>query len=115
MAVKVLIQRKVKPSNEREFNTVVRELRSKAIHAQGYISGETLCSIDDPSARLAISTWATLEDWNRWADSAERKALQQRMDNVLEEPTKVMPYRYESISPEVEEILTGLEASVQDE
>jgi antibiotic biosynthesis monooxygenase (ABM) superfamily enzyme len=115
MAVKVLIQRKVKPANEREFNTVVRELRSKAIHAQGYISGETLCSIDDPSAHLAISTWATLEDWNRWADSPERKALQERMDTVLEGPTKVMPYRYESISPEVEEILTGLEASVQDE
>jgi heme-degrading monooxygenase HmoA len=115
MAVKILIQRKVKPGREKEFNTLVRELRSKAIHAQGYISGETLCSIEDPSVRLAISTWTSPEDWNRWAEFPERRALQQKIDGLLEGPTKVIPYRYESISPEVDAILTALEATVQDE
>ena len=42
MAVKILIQRKVKPGMEKEFNETVKELRSMAIHAQGYISGEDL-------------------------------------------------------------------------
>jgi heme oxygenase (mycobilin-producing) len=115
MAVKILIQRKVKPAREKELNTAVRELRSKAIHAQGYISGETLCSIEDPSVHLVMSTWKSLEDWNRWADSPERKVFQQTIDALLEEPTTIIPYRYESVSPEVDEILTGLESSVQDE
>jgi heme-degrading monooxygenase HmoA len=115
MAVKILIERKVKLAREKELNTAVRELRSKAIHAQGYISGETLCSIEDPSVHLVISTWKSLEDWNRWADSPERKAFQQKIDAMLEEPTKITPYRYESVSPEVDKILTGLESSVQDE
>ena len=64
MAVKILIQRKVKPGKEKELYETVRELRSMAIHAEGYISGETLCSIEDPSVRLVISTWKSLEDWN---------------------------------------------------
>jgi len=98
MAVKILIRRKVKPSKERELNETVKELRSKAIHAQGYISGEALCSIEDPSVHLVISTWKSLEDWNHWADSPERKAFQQKTDAMLAEPTKITPYRYESIS-----------------
>ena len=115
MAVRILIQRKIRPGSEKELNEAVRELRSKAIHAQGYISGETLCSIEDPSIHLVMSAWRSLEDWNRWADSAERKAFQQKVDAILEEPTRVTPYQYESISPNVDEIFTGLEFSVQDE
>jgi len=48
MAVKILIQRKVKPGKEKELNETVKELRSKAIHAEGYISGEIFCSIKGP-------------------------------------------------------------------
>jgi len=115
MAVKILIQRKIKPGKENEFGKALRELRSKAIHAQGYISGETLCSIEDPSLHLVISTWNTLEDWNRWANSAERKAFQKRTDVMLDGPTNVTPYQYESTLPNADEILTALESSVQDE
>ena len=115
MAVKVLIQRKIRPEKENELGDAIRELRSKAIHAQGYISGETLRSIEDPSLHLVISTWKSLEDWNHWANSPERKAFQQKTDALLEEPTKVTPYQYESLSPNVDELLSGLESSVQDE
>ena len=32
-------------------------------------------------------------------DLLERKAFQQKTDAMLEEPTKIIPYHYESISP----------------
>ena len=115
MAVKILIQRKIRPGKENEFGKALRELRSQAIHAQGYISGETLLAVGDPSLHLVISTWNRLEDWHRWANSAERKVFQDKTDAMLEGPTKVTPYQYESTSPHVEEILTALESSVQDE
>ena len=57
MAVKILIQRKIRPGKENEFGKALRELRSQAIHAQGYISGETLLAVGDPSLHLVISTW----------------------------------------------------------
>ena len=115
MSVKVLIQRKVQPGKEKELNAAVRELRSKAIHAQGYISGETLCSTEDPSVHLVISAWRGIEDWNRWANSPEREAFQKKLDPILEVPTEVTTYQYEAIAPSTDEILAGLEASVQDE
>ena len=115
MAVKILIQRKVRPGRENEFGEALRKLRSKAIHAQGYISGETLHSVEEPSLHLVISTWKSLEDWNRWANSPERKAFGENTDAMLQEPAKVTPYQYESNLPHVDAILSSLEFSIQDE
>ena len=115
MAVKILIYRKIKPGREKELSEAVRELRSKAIHAQGYISGEALRSIEDPSLHLVISTWKSIGDWTNWLNTPERKAFQQKINAILEEPAKITPYEYESISPNMDEILTGLELNVQDE
>ena len=115
MAVKILISRKVRPGKEKELSEAVRALRFKAMYAQGYISGETLRSVEDPSSHLVISTWKSIEDWNDWFNTPERKAFQQKTDALLEEPTKITPYQYESLSPNVDELLTGLESSVQDE
>jgi antibiotic biosynthesis monooxygenase (ABM) superfamily enzyme len=115
MSVKILIQRKVKPGKDHELNAAVRELRSLAIHAPGYISGETLRSVEDPSIHLVISTWSEIDDWNRWANSPERKAFEKKIAALLQAPTSVACYRYEAIAPSMDDILTGLEASVQDE
>jgi heme-degrading monooxygenase HmoA len=115
MAIKILIHRKVKRGKEKELSEAVRNLRSKIIHAGGYISGETLRSIEDPSLYLVISTWRSLEDWNRWTGSLDRKAFQQNTEPMLEEPTKITSYEYESPSVNVEEILNRLSSSVQDE
>jgi heme-degrading monooxygenase HmoA len=115
MAIKILIHRKVRRGKEKELSEAVRNLRSKIVHAGGYISGETLRSIEDPSLYLVISTWRSLEDWNRWTDSPDRKAFQQQTDPMLDEPAKITSYEYESPSVNVEEILTRLSSSVQDE
>lgn len=95
MAVKILIHRRIKPGKEEELSQAVREIRSKAMNAPGFISGETLRSVEDPSVHLVISTWKTLEDWNRWINTPERKAFEQRISAILAEPTKISPYQYE--------------------
>jgi heme-degrading monooxygenase HmoA len=113
MAVKILIQRKIKPGNEKELSEAVRDLRSKAAYAEGYISGETLCSIEDPSVHLVISTWKSIEDWNNWFNTPERKAFQEKMDAILEEPTKIARYEYEFFSLDVGETFSRLEFTVE--
>jgi len=115
MAVKILIYRKVRPGKEKELSEAVRNLRSKAIHAEGYISGEALRSIEDPSVHLVMSTWKSIEDWNNWLNTPERKAFQQKIDAILEEPTKITPYEYESFPVNADETLSGLEFSVEGE
>ena len=115
MAVKVLIQRRIKPGKEKALIEAVQELRTKAIRTPGYISGEILRAIEDPSLHLVISTWKSIDDWNRWVNSSERKACQQKIDAILEEPTKITPYEYEFLSVNVDTALTGLEFSVEGE
>jgi heme-degrading monooxygenase HmoA len=115
MAVKILIYRKVRPGKEKELSEAVRNLRSKAIHAEGYISGETLRSIEDPSVHLVISTWKGIEDWHNWFNTPERKAFQKKIDAILEEPAKIAPYEYESFPVNAAETLSSFEFSVEGE
>jgi heme-degrading monooxygenase HmoA len=115
MAVKILIHRKIKPGKEKELSEAVRALRFKAMYARGYISGETLRSMEDPSVHLVISTWKSIEDWNNWINTPERKAFQQKIDTILEEPTKITPYKYESFPVNADETLSSLEFSVEGE
>ena len=95
MAIKVLIQRRIKRGKEKEFNQLVRELRTKALHVGGFISGETLQSLEDPAVHLTISTWKSMTDFTNWITSPDRKETQEKMDLILEEPTKMTPFQYE--------------------
>jgi heme oxygenase (mycobilin-producing) len=115
MAVKILISRKIKPGREKELSEAVRALRFKAMVAQGYISGETLRSVEDPFIQLVISTWESIEDWNNWFNSRERQAFQEKMEVILEEPSKIAPYEYESFRVHADETLSSLEFAVEGE
>jgi heme-degrading monooxygenase HmoA len=95
MAVKILIQRRIKPGKEGELNQAVKQLRSKAVHSAGFISGETLRSVEDPLVHLVICTWKSLEDWNAWVQTAERKGLEEEIKEILTQPEKITPYQYE--------------------
>lgn len=95
MAVKILIERKIKPGKEKEFNDIVKKLRSQAMHTEGFISGETLRSVEEPSIHLVISTWKSLEDWKKWSASQDRKKARNGLDAILEKPTKMTPFQYE--------------------
>jgi len=115
MAIKVLIKRKIRPEKEKELSEVMKELRSIAIRTTGYISGETLRSIEEPSLHVVFSTWKSIEDWKSWVNSSERKALEQKTVPILEEPTKVTPYEYEFFSLNADKALADLEYSGEGE
>ena len=63
MAIRVLIERRIVPENQPLLSSLLMRLRSKAMQARGYISGETLRSLQDPNEYLVISTWNSLDDW----------------------------------------------------
>ncbi len=92
---KILIQRKIKAGAEEEFKRLMREVLSSAAHADGFISGETLQSIDDPTVHVTISQWNDMSSWNAWINSPERKKKQEKYDKILAEPMKIMALHYE--------------------
>lgn len=83
MAIKVIIERRVKEGRETDMMNVLRELRSLALYRKGYISGETLHSKDDPSTYIVISNWQSLEDWEAWRTHPERTTMSKRLEELL--------------------------------
>ncbi|MDO8724036.1 MAG: antibiotic biosynthesis monooxygenase family protein, partial [Syntrophales bacterium] len=95
MIVKIFIQSKSNPAKEKEFKQLLQELRIKAMQAEGFISGETMQSVEDPSVHLTIGTWKSITNWNSWINSPESKAIQDKFSQVLIEPVKMTLYHYE--------------------
>lgn len=87
MAIRVLIERRIVPENQPNLNNLLMKLRGKAMLAKGYISGETLRSVDDPTEYLVISTWNSLADWKRWEADKERQDIQNQIDGLLRAPS----------------------------
>jgi quinol monooxygenase YgiN len=93
MAVKILIQRRINPGKEGDFRKAIDGIRSSVTQARGFVSGETLRSVDDPSLHLVISVWKSVEDWQLWLNSAERTAFQEKIAALLIEPEKIGTYQ----------------------
>jgi len=92
MAVKVIIERTMDANNQGEVAELLRDLRARAIHQPGYVSGETLFSVDRPGTHLVISTWESLRDWKAWAKDPQRQEIVSRIESLLSAPSKVAVY-----------------------
>jgi len=68
------------------------ELRAHAMQQPGYISGETLKCIDRPGEYLVISTWQSLDEWNKWLELQERKILEDKIDSIIGSTTEYSAY-----------------------
>lgn len=87
MAVQVIIKRKFKVDNPEELVPLLTELRIRAKEQSGYISGETLRSLDNPEDYLVFSKWETAEEWKKWFQSKERRDIQAKVDSMIGEKT----------------------------
>jgi quinol monooxygenase YgiN len=107
MAVKILIQRRMVPGKASELREAIKNIRRRVAQAQGFVSGETLRSIDDPSLHLVISAWKSVEDWKSWMNSVERKAFEEAIAPLLTEPERISIYQTDSYF-DVKEIVETL-------
>ncbi len=89
MAVKVIIERRVLPGQERRALELLRTLRRMCLDEDGYISGETLRDSEDAHNIVVISSWFGLMDWRRWAASEKRRAMESQIRQVLVQPERV--------------------------
>jgi len=102
MSIRVLmIRRAVKAPKGMEITVLPQlsemliELREMAYYQPGYISGETLRNVDDPNEYLVISTWKSLEDWQRWFANEKRAELEGKVDALLGSPTIYKAFSYD--------------------
>jgi heme-degrading monooxygenase HmoA len=93
MPISVMIQR---PFDDNEkaarLAPLIVKLRSLATIQPGYITGKTFRCLDCPGEYLVISTWNSLDDWNRWLQSEQRVSLQRQVDDLLGTTTTYRVY-----------------------
>ncbi|MCJ8501002.1 antibiotic biosynthesis monooxygenase family protein [Desulfatitalea alkaliphila] len=77
------------------LNELLIHLRGMASEQPGYISGETMHNVEDPSEYLVIGTWKSLEAWRKWRNNSRRAAIQAEIDDLLGAPTAYKVYGYE--------------------
>ena len=94
MAIKVFIKRKFPKDKEKELFRQIREIRSLVPHQSGYISGEYLKSIDDSDEITTISSWFSIEDWQAWYNSDQRKEIESRINSIPGVSSEYSIYRY---------------------
>ena len=94
MAVKVLIKRKISQDRAKALIPLVRQMRASAATQAGYITGETLRSLDNPEEFLVISTWQSSDDWKNWLKSEERNKVQDQIDDLLGGETNYEIFHY---------------------
>ena len=94
MSVKILIKRKVPREREKELLPLIKALRALTIKHDGYITGETLKRADKPGETLVISTWNSVEDWNEWVNSEERRTIQEKIDALIGEKPEYEIYSH---------------------
>jgi len=92
MAVKILITRSIGQEVAPVVRPLIVELRAHAMKQSGYISGETLKCIDRPGEYLVISTWQSLDEWNKWLNSQERKILEKKIDSITGQTKEYSTY-----------------------
>ena len=83
MAVKIFIRRTVPQDKARKMIPLFRQMRASAATQTGYITGETLRSMDNPEEFMVVSTWQSSEDWNKWLKSEDRNKIQSKIDDLL--------------------------------
>lgn len=92
MIVKVIIKRDVIEGKEKDFFSLLKNLRFLAIDQKGYISGETLICAENTNRVLVISKWESLEDWGNWKTDKKRMEIDDRLSELQDNPTIYEPY-----------------------
>ncbi|MEW6350442.1 MAG: antibiotic biosynthesis monooxygenase [Thermodesulfobacteriota bacterium] len=100
MSVKIVITRLFKAEKIEAAYQLLAELRSKATVQNGYLSGETLVSADNPHKVVVVSSWLSRKRWDEWYSSPKRAAFSEKIAPLLDAPESYEVFLVGRTSPE---------------
>ena len=87
MSVHVMSIRKFQIEETEKLISLLAELSSRSKEQPGHVSRETLRSLDNPGEYLVRCEWETVEYWDKWLHSKERRDIQGKIDSLIGEKT----------------------------
>jgi len=94
--IKVFVERRVTKKNYDKLIQHLLDLRTAALHQQGYVSGETLVKGDDPIDVITISSWISEDHWKAWITSEVRIELSDIIEHLIDGDEQVSIYKVPS-------------------
>ena len=92
--IKVIIERKIQFGEEQAYDLAAQKMLSAVGSCAGYISSEPLYVQGKTNHRVLITKWRSVEDWNRWAQSAARFEAISFFAPLLTEKERVLVLQY---------------------
>jgi heme-degrading monooxygenase HmoA len=87
--IRVIIERQLKQGCYDEYATIIRKAKKEAARKNGFMGGELYFDTHDTNRIVIIAAWDSLENWQQWDQSAERKALTAELAPIMEGDEKV--------------------------
>ena len=87
MSVHIMSIRKFQIEETKKLISLLAELSSRSKEQPGHVSRETLRSLDNPGEYLVRCEWETVEYWDKWLHSKERRDIQGKIDSLIGEKT----------------------------
>ncbi|SFH76240.1 antibiotic biosynthesis monooxygenase family protein [Modicisalibacter xianhensis] len=92
--IKIIIERRIMPGLEQEYEQAAREAMRYAMSAPGFISGESLHEHGNTEHRMLITLWRDLASWKEWERSSEREIVMQALLPLLAEDERITAYEH---------------------
>lgn len=71
--IKVIIERNIAEGLELNYLDAIRTTLKAVLEAPGYISSESLTDIHNPNHRIIVTNWTSVQAWEKWHHSEDRK------------------------------------------
>lgn len=94
MAVKILIRQKLAGKIDLKLNRLMDYLHKTVSMQDGYFYNEYLTCTENAGECLVISTWQSLDHWQRWTRSREYVLIQNKIEDLTENKVEYMVYAH---------------------
>ncbi|MDR9440626.1 MAG: antibiotic biosynthesis monooxygenase [Halomonas sp.] len=90
--IKIIIERRIMPGLEEEYEEAAREALRHSLGASGFVGGESLVELGHSDRRLMITKWRDMRAWKEWYQSETRARVMQSLLPLLTEEERIRIY-----------------------
>ncbi|MGM0537197.1 MAG: antibiotic biosynthesis monooxygenase family protein [Pseudomonadota bacterium] len=90
--IKIIIERRIMPGLEEEYEEAAREAMRHSLGASGFVGGESLVELGHSDRRLMITKWRDMRAWKEWYQSETRARVMQSLLPLLTEEERIRIY-----------------------
>ena len=94
--ISVIIERHIADDFASYYEKVCQEILSYATDENGFICGESLHNAYDDNHRVVIAQYRSIQDWQQWHSSEQRKEIMAKLIPMLQSDEKITVLQHNS-------------------